>query len=108
MQLMRQMFRATLCFAVVFLATEATFAQGRGAAAQAAAAAGGAGQGGAAGAAAAESSLAYIKENYTKYEYMIPMRDGVRLFTTVYVPKDDEKKYPILMTRTPYTVRPYG
>lgn len=50
----------------------------------------------------------YIRENYTKYEYNIPMRDGVHLFTTVYVPKDQSKKYPILLTRTPYTVKPYG
>src|SRR5262245_12933784 len=48
------------------------------------------------------------RERYTKYEYQIPMRDGVRLFTTVYVPKDDKQKYPMLMMRTPYSVRPYG
>eukprot|EP00913_Durusdinium_trenchii_P010888 g10217.t1 len=52
--------------------------------------------------------LAYIKANYTKYEYKIPMRDGTRLFTAVYVPKDDSKTYPILLKRTPYSVRPYG
>src|SRR5262245_2195483 len=51
--------------------------------------------------------VAAIKAAYTKYEYRIPMRDGKRLFTAVYVPKDDSKKYPILMTRTPYSVRPY-
>ena len=51
---------------------------------------------------------AYIKEHYTKYEYQIPMRDGVRLFTAVYVPKDASDKYPILLHRTPYGVRPYG
>src|SRR5262245_28487758 len=50
----------------------------------------------------------YIREHYTKYEYLIPMRDGVHLFTAVYVPKDQSKKYPILLTRTPYTVKPYG
>jgi uncharacterized protein len=49
-----------------------------------------------------------IKPNYTKYEYRIPMRDGTRLFTAVYVPKDDSQKYPILLMRTPYSVRPYG
>jgi putative CocE/NonD family hydrolase len=52
--------------------------------------------------------LDYVKAHYTKYEYQIPMRDGVTLFTAVYVPKDDTQKYPLLMTRTPYTVRPYG
>src|SRR5215211_4409634 len=49
-----------------------------------------------------------VKAAYTKYEYRVPMRDGKRLFTAVYVPKDDSKKYPILMSRTPYSVRPYG
>lgn len=52
--------------------------------------------------------LDYIKANYTKFEYRIPMRDGVRLFTAVYVPKDDAQQYPMLLTRTPYAVKPYG
>jgi uncharacterized protein len=46
--------------------------------------------------------------HYTKYEHQIPMRDGKRLWTAVYVPKDTSEKYPILMTRTPYSVAPYG
>jgi hypothetical protein len=50
----------------------------------------------------------YLLSHYTKYEHRIPMRDGVRLFTAVYVPKDDSQTYPILMQRTPYTVSPYG
>ncbi|WP_183563834.1 CocE/NonD family hydrolase [Mucilaginibacter sp. SP1R1] len=50
----------------------------------------------------------YIKTNYQKYEYQIPMRDGKKLFTSVYVPKDQSKKYPIMMDRTPYSVAPYG
>src|SRR5262249_51260745 len=49
-----------------------------------------------------------VLAGYTKYEYRIPMRDGVKLFTSVYVPKDDSKQYPILMQRTPYSVGPYG
>ncbi len=51
-----------------------------------------------------------IRERYRKYEYRIPMRDGVRLFTSVYVPKDAgaKRRYPILLTRTPYGVAPYG
>lgn len=53
-----------------------------------------------------EDSL-YVVENYNKYEYQIPMRDGVKLFTSVYVPKDGDK-YPIMLNRTPYNVRPYG
>ncbi|HST51702.1 MAG TPA: CocE/NonD family hydrolase [Pyrinomonadaceae bacterium] len=50
----------------------------------------------------------YIKNNYTKREVLIPMRDGVRLFTSIYEPKDASQKYPILLNRTPYTVAPYG
>jgi len=51
----------------------------------------------------------YVRAHYTKYEYRIPMRDGVRLFTAVYVPKDGAGgPYPILMDRTPYSVAPYG
>ncbi|HEY8078362.1 MAG TPA: CocE/NonD family hydrolase [Labilithrix sp.] len=49
-----------------------------------------------------------FREQYTKYEYNVPMRDGVKLFTAVYVPKDRSRTYPILMTRTPYSVQPYG
>jgi hypothetical protein len=52
----------------------------------------------------------YIRSHYAKFEYRIPMRDGVRLFTSVYVPNDagDARRYPILMSRTPYGVAPYG
>jgi putative CocE/NonD family hydrolase len=50
----------------------------------------------------------YIKANFTKFEYRISMRDGKRLMTAVYVPKDDSKTYPILLFRTPYSCRPYG
>lgn len=49
-----------------------------------------------------------IKQNYTKTEYRVPMRDGTKLFTTVYAPKDDSKTYPILLVRTPYSLAPYG
>jgi putative CocE/NonD family hydrolase len=49
-----------------------------------------------------------IREHYVKYEYRIPMRDGARLFTVAYVPKDRARTYPIMMTRTPYGVVPYG
>ena len=54
---------------------------------------------------------AFIRENYSKYDYHIPMRDGVQLFTSVYIPKDamaDDKSYPMMLSRTPYSVRPYG
>ncbi|MCU1266785.1 MAG: hydrolase CocE/NonD family protein [Acidobacteria bacterium] len=50
----------------------------------------------------------YVKAHYTKYEYRIPVRDGKKLFTSVYVPKDSSQPYPILMQRTPYSVGPYG
>ena len=49
-----------------------------------------------------------VRSNYTKSEYHVPMRDGIKLYTSVYAPKDDSKKYPILMVRTPYSVGPYG
>src|SRR5579864_1993732 len=51
-----------------------------------------------------------VRAHYTKYEYRIPMRDGVRLFTAVYVPKDASptRLYPFLMERTPYSIAPYG
>src|SRR5205085_6888136 len=55
-----------------------------------------------------EPSAEEVKAAYTKYEYQIPMRDGVKLFTSVYVPKDTSQKYPILLSRTPYSVAPYG
>ena len=50
----------------------------------------------------------YIKDHYDKREVQIPMRDGVKLFTAIYTPKDDSKTYPFLIKRTPYSVRPYG
>lgn len=49
-----------------------------------------------------------VSENYTKWEVDIPMRDGIKLHTTVYSPKDTSREYPILMTRTPYSSKPYG
>lgn len=49
-----------------------------------------------------------IEANYIKREVYIPMRDGKRLFTAIYLPKDSTKKYPVLLNRTPYSVAPYG
>ena len=49
-----------------------------------------------------------VKAAYEKREVMIPMRDGVRLFTIVYTPKDQSQRYPILLTRTAYGIPPYG
>jgi putative CocE/NonD family hydrolase len=49
----------------------------------------------------------YIRKNYTRQDCQIQMRDGVKLYTVVYSPKDQSQKYPILMSRTPYSVAPY-
>jgi len=50
----------------------------------------------------------YVTRHYVKREVMIPMRDGVKLFTAIYEPKDRSRSHPILMKRTPYSVSPYG
>lgn len=57
-----------------------------------------------------DKSGSFVANNYTKIERYIPMRDGVKLFTAIYIPKDisPKKKYPILMQRTCYSVAPYG
>ncbi len=54
----------------------------------------------------AEASLDF-EAQYTKHEFRIPMRDGVKLFTVVYTPKDQSTRYPILLQRTPYDLKPY-
>jgi len=95
--------RATLALLVTAILASPLLAQNR--------------RGGARGGAATETAQPaaadsqdnnYVKANYTKYEYRIPMRDGARLHTAVYVPKDKSTSYPILMVRTPYSARPYG
>lgn len=50
----------------------------------------------------------YLRLHYDKREEMIPMRDGVKLFTAIYTPKDTTKTYPIIIKRTPYGSGPYG
>src|SRR5690606_29063098 len=55
-----------------------------------------------------QQDSAWIRDNYNKKEFMIPMRDGVKLFTSVYIPKDTSQTYPILIRRTPYSCAPYG
>ena len=55
-----------------------------------------------------DQDSAWIKDNYTKLEQYIPMRDGIRLFTTLYIPNDKSEKHPVLMMRTPYSCAPYG
>lgn len=56
-------------------------------------------------ASAPQRSLADL---YTKMEIRIPMRDGVKLYTAVYIPKDTSEKHPMLIERTPYSAGPYG
>ncbi len=55
-----------------------------------------------------DANADYVKTHYDKTEQYITMRDGTRLFTSIYSPKDKSKKYPIMLNRTPYTVAPYG
>ena len=50
----------------------------------------------------------YVQQHYDKAEFQIEMRDGVKLYTIVYSPKDKSQKYPFLMKRTCYSIRPYG
>lgn len=50
----------------------------------------------------------YMRERYEKFEYQIPMRDGIKLFTVVYMPKDKSKAYPVLMNRTCYNASNYA
>ncbi|MEO6637716.1 MAG: CocE/NonD family hydrolase [Ginsengibacter sp.] len=57
---------------------------------------------------AQDSDSSWFVNNYSKIERYIPMRDGIRLFTSIYYPKDQTTTHPILMTRTPYSCAPYG
>ncbi|MGE0567631.1 MAG: CocE/NonD family hydrolase [Bacteroidia bacterium] len=57
---------------------------------------------------AQEIDSAWVYNNYNKQEIMIPMRDGIKLFTSIYSPKSSKEKSPILMMRTPYSCSPYG
>ena len=50
----------------------------------------------------------WFVNNYSKKEIYITMRDGIKLFTSFYIPKDQTEKHPFLMTRTPYSCAPYG
>ncbi len=50
----------------------------------------------------------YMRQHYDKFEYRIPMRDGAKLFTVVYIPKDHTKKWPMLINRTCYNASNYG
>ena len=56
----------------------------------------------------AQRGVSDVRANYTKQEHEVPMRDGVKLFTSIYIPKEASRTYPILLNRTPYSVAPYG
>lgn len=58
-------------------------------------------------AAAAPQDAFDARAHYDKAEYMVPMRDGVRLYSIVYTPKDAARRYPVMLFRTPYSIRPY-
>ena len=60
------------------------------------------------GISAQDNDSLWVRENYYKVEKMLPMRDGIHLFTAFYIPKDSSVKHPILFNRTPYTCSPYG
>ncbi|MGL1887367.1 MAG: CocE/NonD family hydrolase [Reichenbachiella sp.] len=55
-----------------------------------------------------EQDVLFAEANYDKKEVMVPMRDGTNLFTSIYSPKDQSQTYPMVMMRTPYSVKPYG
>ncbi len=56
----------------------------------------------------AQNQTNFVKENFTKLDTTITMRDGVKLYTVIYIPKDESQSYPFLMERTPYSAGPYG
>lgn len=56
----------------------------------------------------AQTGKNFVKENYTKIDTTIKMRDGVKLYTVIYMPKDNTQRYPFLIQRTPYSAGPYG
>ena len=58
--------------------------------------------------AAQNADSTWFANNYTKKEMYISMRDGVKLFTSFYIPNDQTEKHPFLLTRTPYSCAPYG
>ena len=55
-----------------------------------------------------QPDIDFVKNNFTKIDTNVLMRDGVRLYTVIYVPKDASEKYPFLIERTPYSAQPYG
>src|SRR4051812_44823504 len=56
---------------------------------------------------AQESTAEYIRNHYQRKTVKIAVRDGVKLHTIIYAPKDDSQKYPMMLRRTPYGIAPY-
>ena len=56
----------------------------------------------------AKNNDSYVEDHFNKKEVTIEMRDGIKLHTTIYSPKDTSQAYPILLKRTPYSCKPYG
>ena len=56
----------------------------------------------------AQNTDNFVKDNYLKMDTTISMRDGIKLYTVIYYPKDKTEKYPFLIQRTPYSSGPYG
>ena len=56
----------------------------------------------------AQTEINYVKEHFTKMDTTITMRDGIKLYTIIYIPKDATQQYPFLLERTPYSAGPYG
>src|SRR5688572_27437554 len=81
---MRSLLGFTLCLAIWFTANTGVFGQ------------------------EASNLESYIRLHYLKQEHLVPMRDGVKLFTSVYIPRDTTRDYPLIIKRTPYSVAPYG
>ncbi|MBC7894583.1 MAG: CocE/NonD family hydrolase [Cytophagaceae bacterium] len=55
-----------------------------------------------------QAAVASVRAAYQKRELYLTMRDGTQLFTSIYVPRDTAKAYPVLLMRTPYSIAPYG
>lgn len=58
--------------------------------------------------ASAQTDKNFVKDNFNKIVTVIKMRDGKKLYTVIYLPKDAAEKYPFLLERTPYSAGPYG
>ena len=61
-----------------------------------------------AAAAAAENHADWLRDNYHKAEHMVSMRDGIELYTQVYVPTQISGPHPVMLFRTPYSIGSYG